>query len=62
MSDIKNKEQADRLLSALSEQLAFAGERFELVVVGGSGLLALGEIDGTERGGVAGRRAVVADP
>ncbi|HEU5062204.1 MAG TPA: DUF6036 family nucleotidyltransferase [Solirubrobacterales bacterium] len=49
MTDIKNREQADRLLWALSEQLLAAGERFELVVVGGSGLLALGEIDRSTR-------------
>jgi hypothetical protein len=34
---------------ALGEQLAAAGERFELVVVGGSGLLALGEIERSTR-------------
>lgn len=44
MSDIPSKEGADRLLSALGEQLAALGRRFELVVVGGSGLLALGLI------------------
>lgn len=32
------------LLAALGEQLHAAGERFELVVIGGSGLLALGVI------------------
>lgn len=32
---------ADRLLSALDEQLGAAGERHDLVVVGGSALLAL---------------------
>lgn len=36
--------QTDRLLSALGEQLAARGERVELVVIGGSGLLALGLI------------------
>lgn len=36
-------------LSALGEQLQLAGERFELVVIGGSGLLALGLIDRTTR-------------
>ncbi len=35
----------DELLTALSEQLAVAGARCELVVVGGAGLLALGIID-----------------
>lgn len=49
MFDIKNKDHAERLLSALGEQLAAAGERFELVVVGGSGLLALGEIERSTR-------------
>lgn len=49
MSGIKNREQAERLISALGEQLAAAGERFELVVVGGSGLLALGEIERSTR-------------
>jgi Nucleotidyltransferase of unknown function (DUF6036) len=49
MSGIENQEQADRLLGALAEQLAAAGERFELVVVGGSGLLALGEIQRSTR-------------
>lgn len=49
MSVIQNQEQAERLLSALGEQLAAAGEHFELVVVGGSGLLALGEIERSTR-------------
>ena len=49
MSVIHNQAQAERLLSALSEQLAAADERFELVVVGGSGLLALGEIERSTR-------------
>lgn len=49
MSDIQNKKVADRLLGALSEQLAAAGERYELVVVGGSALLALGVIDRATR-------------
>jgi Nucleotidyltransferase of unknown function (DUF6036) len=44
MSDIASKEATDRLLSALSEQVAALGQRFELVVVGGSALLALGLI------------------
>lgn len=42
-------EATDRLLSALGEQLAALGERFELVVVGGSGLLALGLIERSTR-------------
>lgn len=49
MSNIENQEQAERLLSALSEQLAAAGACFELVVIGGSGLLALGEIERSTR-------------
>ena len=36
---------AHELLSALGEQLAARGARFDLVVIGGSGLLALGLID-----------------
>jgi hypothetical protein len=42
MSDIANQDAADQILAALGEQLAAAGERYELVVIGGSGLLALG--------------------
>lgn len=49
MSDIANHEEADRLLSALDEQLAALGQRYELVVVGGSGLLALGLIERSTR-------------
>lgn len=45
MSDIASKEATDRLLSALGEQVAALGQRFELVVVGGSALLALGLIE-----------------
>lgn len=44
MSDILDAGRTDELLAALSEQLAAAGERFELVIVGGSALLALGVI------------------
>jgi hypothetical protein len=44
MSDIASREATDRLLSALGEQLAALDQRFELIVVGGSGLLALGLI------------------
>src|ERR1700753_2977732 len=44
MSDITT-ESTDRFLGALGEQLAARGERFELVVIGGSGLLALGLIE-----------------
>jgi hypothetical protein len=49
MSDIASRSAADRLLSALDEQLASAGERYELVVIGGSGLLALGLIERSTR-------------
>lgn len=49
MSVITSKEQAERLLAALEEQLTNLGERYELVVVGGSGLLALGEIQRSTR-------------
>jgi hypothetical protein len=45
MTDILNASRADELLTALSEQLAAAGARYKLVVVGGSALLALGLID-----------------
>lgn len=44
MSIITDSESADRLLPALGEHLAAAGESYELVVIGGSGLLALGAI------------------
>ena len=49
MSDIATKNAADLLLSALGEQLAAAGEQYELVVIGGSGLLALGLIERSTR-------------
>src|SRR5690349_3284236 len=49
MSNIKSSSSVDRLLSALGEQLAAAGERYELVVIGGSGLLALGIIERATR-------------
>jgi hypothetical protein len=49
MSDIADKDAADRLFVALGEQLARAGHRFELVVIGGSGLLALGIIERSTR-------------
>lgn len=49
MSDIASKDAADRILSALGEQLAGAGQRFELVVIGGSGLLGLGIIERSTR-------------
>jgi Nucleotidyltransferase of unknown function (DUF6036) len=49
MSVIHSQEQADRLLRALGEQLAVTGDHYELVVVGGSGLLALGETQRSTR-------------
>jgi hypothetical protein len=41
--------QAQTLLSALGDQLAFGGSSFELVVIGGSALLATGLISRTTR-------------
>src|SRR5215469_8244425 len=49
MNDIQNKESAERLLDALAQQLAAAQARFELVIVGGSGLLALGVVERATR-------------
>jgi hypothetical protein len=49
MREIANRDVADALLSALAEQLAAADERFELVVIGGSGLLALGLVERSTR-------------
>ena len=49
MSDIVNRHVAERLLSALGEQLVALGQRYELVVIGGSGLLALGLIERSTR-------------
>jgi hypothetical protein len=49
MSDIATKAAAARLFVALGEQLAAVGERYELVVIGGSGLLALGIIERSTR-------------
>lgn len=40
---------AQQVLSALGDQLDAAGERFEIVVIGGSALLALGLIDRATR-------------
>jgi Nucleotidyltransferase of unknown function (DUF6036) len=45
MLDIANLGQLQRLFDALAQQLARAGRRYELVVVGGSALLALGLIN-----------------
>jgi Nucleotidyltransferase of unknown function (DUF6036) len=49
MTDIKDARHADVVLAALGEQIGAAGERYELVVVGGAGLLALGEIERSTR-------------
>ena len=40
-AQMNSAEAADRLLSALGEQLALAGEKYDLIVIGGSALLAL---------------------
>jgi hypothetical protein len=48
MSNI-TPDSADVLLGALGEQLAARGERFELVVIGGSALLALGLVNRTTK-------------
>jgi len=48
MSDV-TADKANLLLGALGEQLAAADEQFELVVIGGSALLALGLIERTTR-------------
>lgn len=49
MADITSQEQAGELFAALGEQLAAVGYECELVVIGGSGLLALGVIDRATR-------------
>jgi hypothetical protein len=48
MSNI-TPDRAEELLQALGEQLAARGERYELVVVGGSALLALGLVERTTK-------------
>ena len=48
MSDI-TPESTNLLLEALGEQLAARGEHFELVVIGGSALLALGLVERTTK-------------
>jgi len=58
---------ADALLQSLGEQLAAVGARFDLVVIGGSGLLALGLVDRATRDVdvlaiVSGETLAVADP
>lgn len=44
-----DRDRVGAALAALGEQLRLAGERYELVVIGGSGLLTLGLIDRTTR-------------
>ena len=44
-----DEHRAQQILSALGDQVDAAGERFEIVVIGGSALLALGLIDRTTR-------------
>jgi len=48
MSDITSS-RLDEILGALSEQLSVRGERAHLVVIGGSGLIALGVVDRATR-------------
>jgi hypothetical protein len=45
MVNITNADAAHQLLTALGEQLEALGESFELVVIGGSGLLVLGAVE-----------------
>lgn len=45
MTTIKTTGQSKEVFNALGEQLAAAGQRYELVVVGGSALLALGIVE-----------------
>jgi hypothetical protein len=49
MSDIQQIDGLTQLLSALGEQLEAAGAAAEIVVIGGSGLIALGMIDRATR-------------
>jgi hypothetical protein len=49
MVNIPNVDAAHQLLNALAEQLKALGEPFELVVIGGSGLLVLGAVDRATR-------------
>jgi Nucleotidyltransferase of unknown function (DUF6036) len=48
MSDI-TRDRAEELLQALGEQLGAVDERYELVVIGGSALLALGLVERTTK-------------
>jgi len=45
MKGIANSDIAEQILAALGEQLAAKGDSYELVVIGGSGLLVLGLIE-----------------
>ncbi|HTX10046.1 MAG TPA: DUF6036 family nucleotidyltransferase [Solirubrobacteraceae bacterium] len=47
MTDIAGSDRVRELLGALSEQLAARGQHYELVVVGGSALLAQGLVERT---------------
>jgi hypothetical protein len=49
MTNITSRSRAHELLAALGEQLAAVGHQCELVVIGGSALLALGVIDRVTR-------------
>lgn len=45
MYNIRSTDDAERVLTALGDQLEQQGDRFELAVIGGTGLLALGAIE-----------------
>jgi hypothetical protein len=49
MNNITDRKAAEQVLGALGQQLAALGESYELVVVGGSGLLVLGAIERATR-------------
>jgi hypothetical protein len=49
MDNITSRDAAEQVLEALGEQLTSLGEAYELVVVGGSGLLVLGAIERATR-------------
>lgn len=49
MTDITTLTRVNELLGALADQLTAAGHRYELVVIGGTGLLALGVTDRATR-------------
>jgi len=49
MTEISGSDRVREVLAALSEQLAANGQRYELVVVGGSALLALGLVERTTK-------------